>query len=186
VVPRKADLVAGLAERRRRLDREAGLLLAGHTERLSRRRQRLEQALPALLRRRVERLERFRAELARLSPGRQLERRSDGLRDRGVRLEAAIRRLLRQRAAELAGRGVPARLERVVATRLHGAETGLAHRRERLLALSPQRVLARGYSITLDEDGHVVRTATATGPGRQITVRLAEGSLAARVEESRP
>jgi exodeoxyribonuclease VII large subunit len=186
VVPRKADLRAGLAERRRRLEREAGRLLADHTERLAQRRARLVQALPALVRRRADRLIRFRGELARLSPGRQVERRGELLRERGVRLEAAAGRLLRRRAAELAGRGVPARLERSLAARMRAAEAGLAHRRGRLVALSPEGVLGRGYSITLDEAGHVLRSAADTGPGREITVRLAAGTLAARVEETRP
>jgi exodeoxyribonuclease VII large subunit len=186
VVPRKADLLAGLAERRRRLDREAARLVGGHAERLAQRRLRLEQALPALLRQRAEKLDRFRLELARLSPGRQLERRGELLRERGARLEAAARRLLRLRAGELAGRAAPARLDRVLAARLHAAETGLAHRRGRLQALSPELVLARGYSITLDDAGHVLRSAAATATGRRITVRLAAGSLAARVEELRP
>jgi exodeoxyribonuclease VII large subunit len=46
-------------------------------------------------------------------------------------------------------------------------------------------VLTRGYSITLDEAGRVLRSAAETAPGRAITVRLGTGSLAARVEESR-
>ena len=81
---------------------------------------------------------------------------------------------------------MPARLQRAVTARLQAAGTALAHRRNRLQALSPELVLARGYSITLDEAGHVLRSAAGTGPGHQITVRLAAGSLAARVEESRP
>ncbi len=186
VVPKKADLLAGLAERRRRLARESGRLLADHTERLAQRRLRLGQALPALLRHRAERLERFRAELARLSPVRQLERRRELLAERGGRLEAAARRLLRQRGAELAGRAAAGRLERALTVRLQATEAGLVHRRRRLQALSPERVLARGYSIALDEAGHVLRSSAGTAPGRSITVRLAAGSLAARVEESRP
>jgi exodeoxyribonuclease VII large subunit len=186
VVPVKRDLLAALAERRRRLERETGRLVDGRTERLALRRARLAQALPSLLRRRSERLERFRAELLRLSPGRQLERRRELLGERGTRLEAAARRLLRRRAGDLAGRAAPARLERALASRLQTADTGLAHRRRRLQALSPERVLARGYSITLDEAGHVLRSAAGTAPGRPITVRLAAGTLAARVEESRP
>ena len=186
IVPRKADLVAGLAERRRRLEREAARRLADQTERLAQRRARLSQALPSLLRRRAERLERFRSDLARLSPGRQLDRRQELVRERGARLEVAARRLLRQRRGELAGRDAAARLERSAAVRLVAAETALAHRRRRLQALSPERVLARGYSITLDEAGHVLRSAADTERGRSITVRLAAGSLAARVEESRP
>jgi exonuclease VII large subunit len=47
-------------------------------------------------------------------------------------------------------------------------------------------VLARGYSITEDEEtGHVLRGATETAAGRRLRVRLAAGSLAARVEEVR-
>jgi exodeoxyribonuclease VII large subunit len=186
VVPLKRDLLAALAERRRRLDRETARLLGDHAERLAQRRVRLAQALPALLRRRTERLERFRVELTRLSPGRQLERRGEQLRERGVRLESAARRLVRQHGAELAGRAAAARLERALTARFQAAETGLGHRRRRLQALSPERVLARGYSITLDEAGHVLRSAAGVEPGRAITVRLAAGSLAARVEESRP
>jgi exodeoxyribonuclease VII large subunit len=186
VVPLKRDLLAALADRRRRLDRETARQLDGHAERLALRRQRLAQALPALVRRRAERLDRFRSELARLSPVLQLERREELLREHGARLEAAARRLLRQRRAELAGRDVTARLERAVTGRLAVAETGLGHRRRRLQALSPERVLARGYSITLDAAGHVLRSAAGTEPGRAITVRLAAGSLAARVEETRP
>ena len=185
VVPRKADLRAQLAERERRLGREATRLVGDRADRLSQRRLRLAQALPGLLRRRAELLERFRAELARLSPAHQMARRAELLSALDGRLEGAARRLLRRRAAELGGRGVPARLERAVALRIKSAESALSQRRRRLAALSPERVLGRGYSITLDEAGRVLRAAAETGPGRPITVRLASGSLGARVEEAR-
>ena len=185
VVPRKADLLAALAERRRRLARESARLLSEHAERLAQRRARLGQALPGLLRRRAERLERFRAELARLSPSRQLERRRDRLAEIRTRTEAAARRMLRLRAADLANRSVPARLNRALGSRIQGAQASLDQRRSRLQALSPEGVLMRGYSITLDGAGRVLRSATETEPGRAITVRLGTGSLGARVEETR-
>lgn len=185
VVPRKADLLAALAERRRRLGRESARQLSEHAERLAQRRARLGQALPGLLRRRGERLERFRAELARLSPSRQLERRRDRLAELRTRTEAAARRMLRLRAADLANRSVPARLNRALGARFQSAQASLAQRRSRLQALSPEGVLTRGYSITLDETGRVLRSAAETAPGRAITVRLGTGSLGARVEETR-
>ena len=185
VVPRKADLLAALAERRRRLGRESARQLSEHAERLAQRRARLGQALPGLLRRRGERLERFRAELARLSPSRQLERRRDRLAELRTRTEAAARRMLRLRAADLANRSVPARLNRALAARFQSAQASLAQRQSRLQALSPDGVLTRGYSITLDETGRVLRSAADTAPGRAITVRLGTGSLGARVEETR-
>jgi exodeoxyribonuclease VII large subunit len=74
----------------------------------------------------------------------------------------------------------------VVDERLRGAALGLAQRRRRLEALSPELVLARGYSITLDEEGRLLRSASETAPDRGIQVRLAKGTLSARVEEVRP
>src|ERR671922_819344 len=56
VVPRKAELVRQLTERRRRLDREIGHRLRAEAERVDGRQQRLAQVLPALLRGRRERL----------------------------------------------------------------------------------------------------------------------------------
>src|SRR5918911_4515450 len=98
VVPRKAELVAQLGERRRRLDREVGLRLRTESDRLGERRRRLAQALPALVRRRAERLERLRSELAPLSPARQVVRREEHLAGLGARLEAAAQRAVRDRA----------------------------------------------------------------------------------------
>jgi len=185
VVPRKADLLAALAERRRRLARESARLISEHAERLAQRRVRLGQALPGLLRRRAERLERFRAELARLSPSRQLERRREQLAELRTRTEAAARRMLRVRVADVANRSVSARLNRALGSRFQSAQASIDQRRSRLQALSPEGVLMRGYSITLDSAGRVLRSAAETAPGRAITVRLGTGSLGARVEETR-
>jgi len=53
-------------------------------------------------------------------------------------------------------------------------------------SLSPEAVLARGYSITSDaETGQVLKDASATAVQRRIRVRLASGMLGARVEEVR-
>jgi exodeoxyribonuclease VII large subunit len=178
--------VAQLSDRRRRLDRETRRRVLTETERLAERRRRLGQALPALLRRRSDRLERLRAELARLSPNRQVERRQEHLLGLGSRLATAGNRALRDRSASLEGRRVHARLRRAVDERLRGAEMALAQRRRRLEALSPDLVLARGYSITLDERGRLLRSASDTAPDREIQVRLAEGALSAQVREVRP
>jgi exodeoxyribonuclease VII large subunit len=54
----------------------------------------------------------------------------------------------------------------------------------RLRALSPRATLERGYAIVRTEAG-IVRSANAAAPGTRIDVELAEGALAARVEETR-
>lgn len=53
-------------------------------------------------------------------------------------------------------------------------------------ALSPVRVLERGYAVVRGEDGAVVRDAAGVRPGQRVDVELAAGRLGARVEEVRP
>jgi exodeoxyribonuclease VII large subunit len=184
VVPKKSDLLLQLHERGRRLDREISQRIARETERLVNKRQRMAQLLPALVRHRVERLARAAAELGRLSPLAQVARREEALRERGRRLSsAASARLIRGRNA-LAARRAAERLDRALAERFAAATKGLQHRRERLVALSPDAVLSRGYSITQDaESGAVLRSSDSTAVNRRIRVRLASGRLGARVDE---
>jgi exodeoxyribonuclease VII large subunit len=184
VVPKKADLINLLLERGRRIDREIGRRLTRESERLLVKRQRALQLLPALLRQRAERLNRAAVELKRLSPMAQVARREDALSERRRRLgTAAMARLTRGRSA-LAGRRAPDRIERALAERFATAAQGLDHRSRRLLALSPDSVLSRGYSITQDaESGAVLRTAAATAAGKGLRIRLASGRLTASVDE---
>ncbi|HXN92403.1 MAG TPA: exodeoxyribonuclease VII large subunit [Candidatus Sulfotelmatobacter sp.] len=184
VVPKKADLLAHLHDRGRRLDREIGRRLTREVERLAAKRQRVLLLLPALVRQRAERLARAAADLGRLSPVAQVARREEALRDRRRRLDsAALARLTRSTTA-LASRRASARVERALADRFAAASRGLQHRRERLLALSPDGVLSRGYSITQDaESGAVVRAAAATAVNRRLRIRLGSGRLGARIEE---
>jgi exodeoxyribonuclease VII large subunit len=184
VVPKKTDLVAQLRERQRRLDREIVQRIAREAERLAAKRQRVAQLLPAMVRQRVERLARAAIELQRLSPLAQVARRGDALRERGRRLgSAALARLTRSRNA-LAGRRAADRLDRALAERFAVATRGLEHRRQRLVALSPDAVLSRGYSITQDaESGAVIRASTGTRIDRRLRIRLGAGRLGARVEE---
>lgn len=165
VVPKKADLLLRLQERERRLGRE-----------LSRRVDRY-----------VERLKRASSEIARLAPVAQLARREEGLRDRRRRLEAAAAGRITRSLNALTSRRAPDRLDRAISARITAAMRGVAHRQERLIALSPDGVLARGYSITQDaESGKVIRTASATSRGRRLRIRLSAGRLRALVEEVEP
>ncbi len=183
VVPKKADLLAYLRDRERRLDREIGRRITREVERLAAKKQRVLQLLPALVRQRTDRLARAAADLGRLSPVAQVARREEALRDRRRRLDsAALARLTRSTTA-LASRRAAVRLDRALAGRFAAASRGLQHRRERLLALSPDAVLSRGYSITQDESGAVIRAAAGTAVDRRIRIRLGSGKLGARVEE---
>ncbi|HEV2475991.1 MAG TPA: exodeoxyribonuclease VII large subunit [Candidatus Dormibacteraeota bacterium] len=162
VVPKKSDLMVQLRERQRRLDRELRQRVARY----------------------VERLDRASRELGRLSPVAQVARREEGLRDRRRRLDSAAAARLARSANQLASRRAPDRLDRALAERFAGATRALAHRAERLNALSPDGVLARGYSITTDADsGAVIRSASETRPQKRVRIRLRSGHVGARVEE---
>jgi exodeoxyribonuclease VII large subunit len=185
VVPRKSQLVEQLRERGRRLDRELQMRLDREANAVAVRSTRLSQVLPTLVRRREERLESFRRQLAQLSPVQQVERRAEGIRDRQGRLGRAVSRALRTREAQLQARP-PERLERLLRERIARLHAALDQRTRRLEALSPELVLARGYSITTDAASrHVLRDANDTEAGREIVVTLARGELAAQVETVR-
>jgi exodeoxyribonuclease VII large subunit len=165
VVPKKADLVLQLRERRRRLDRELKQRVARY----------------------VERVERAAGDLRRLSPVAQVARREETLRDRRRRLDSVAAARVTRSANALASRRAAERLERALAEKFAGATRALAHRRERLVALSPDGVLARGYSITQDAgSGAVIRAASETSAGRRVRIRLATGRLGATVDEVAP
>jgi exodeoxyribonuclease VII large subunit len=184
VVPKKSELLLRLAEKERRLDRERNRRVSLEGERLQSRRERLTQVLPNLVRVRTERLTRARADLARLSPIQQVARRADLLVERGRRLDAAATaRLVRVRTL-LTSRRAPDRIDRALAARFGSATRAVEHRRERLLALSPDSVLARGYSITQDAtSGAVLRHAVEAQLGQDLRIRLASGRLGARVDK---
>jgi exodeoxyribonuclease VII large subunit len=102
------------------------------------------------------------------------------------RLRAALgrdtRRILeRSRQALAADRQ---RLVRAPALLLERKRGGLDALSGRLRALSPRATLERGYAIVRTDAG-IVRRAAAVSPGTRVDVELAEGGLAARVEETR-
>ena len=80
-----------------------------------------------------------------------------------------------------------ARMQRALGERLRSHARDLAELSGRLEALSPLRVLARGYSVTRTADtDRVVRRAADLRTGDRIRTVLAEGEILGRVEEVRP
>ncbi|HJR06047.1 MAG TPA: exodeoxyribonuclease VII large subunit [Pyrinomonadaceae bacterium] len=105
------------------------------------------------------------------------------------RLEDVTKRLSPTRAATRAGEGrVRLAMVRAALDANFGAQ--LDERRARLEvavasldALSPLGVLGRGYALTQDARGRVLRSARGVRVGERVRVRLAEGLLQCRVEE---
>jgi len=106
-----------------------------------------------------------------------------------------VARQLDDLAARLAGGlGSRTRLagERLARTadRLHGSIEAVLqrerHRSDRLAAqldaLSPLRILDRGYAVPVGPDGHVLKRRADFAPGAPFRLRVADGDVAARVE----
>ncbi len=106
-----------------------------------------------------------------------------------------VSRQLDDLAARLAGglggrtRLAAERLART-ADRLHGSIEAVLrrerHRADRLAAqldaLSPLRILERGYAVPVGPDGHVLKRRADFAPGAPFRLRVADGDVAARVE----
>lgn len=119
---------------------------------------RLQAAARQTLRRQEEQWRRLQQRLQARHLGRQLPelaRRQEGLR---ARLDAAAAVLLGKRRGRLDAAG------------------------SHLGALSPLRVLERGYALVYAEDGSLLRTVDGVSAGSRVVARLASGKLRARVE----
>jgi len=69
-----------------------------------------------------------------------------------------------------------------IASRLEKAKQQLGMAAAALDAMSPLKVLERGYAIAHDAQGHVVREANAITIGDAVRLRLWKGALDCRVE----
>ena len=105
--------------------------------------------------------------------------RRDDLMQTEQRLHDAIPRAL-ARDREVTERSAE-RLGELAARLLRPAESTLARLAASLDALSPLSVLARGYAIARDAEGHVVKEASALSRGDAVRVLLGTGSIDATV-----
>lgn len=94
--------------------------------------------------------------------------------DRRIALEARRLGDLRSRLGGAARRGIDQRRARV------------EERVAELRALSPLRVLARGYSIAFQESGAVLYDASSASPGDRLHLEVAEGALEVEVVAAAP
>jgi exodeoxyribonuclease VII large subunit len=154
------------------------------------------------LRRREELFASIRVRLQRSHPRRRLQDQSLLLDEAQTRFLRAARAQLRAKAAS--SRGAAGRLARLhpaatlgalrerletVRVRLakqtrqifDRATTRFAAAQGRLQLLSPRQVLARGYSITLDDQtGAVIRSAASVKPGQALRSKLHDGEVRSR------
>jgi exodeoxyribonuclease VII large subunit len=89
-----------------------------------------------------------------------------------------------QRIEELALRldELDVRANRALRQRLRLARTQIEQQAAQLESLSPLGVLSRGYSLTQQKDGRIVRDAADLKPGDALFTRFAKGRAMSRVE----
>ena len=152
VVPVKADLEATVKSLAGRVDHAVRAAVEDHLQQLDY----LAHRLSAAPQKGVANVERRLADLSfRLgsAPQRVLGETERKVQRAALRLEPQIRQALQQAAA---------RLDQC---------------RKSLELLNPYQVLERGYSITLDEEGRVVRAAGEVRKGMRLTTRLKDGQV---------
>jgi exodeoxyribonuclease VII large subunit len=156
-------------------DREAVL------ERLANLTARLFPALTAVAERLEERLAGLLRSPYLRDPFRLFEAKAQRLDELGARLTPALRRLAERAEERLARSGE--RLAPLMRVALERAEARLGRRMETLDALSPLRVLERGYSIAFKRGTKkVVRSKKDVATFDELTLRLQDGEIPVRVE----
>jgi exodeoxyribonuclease VII large subunit len=138
------------------------LVLAEAQQRLDERRGRLEDTLRTLVAKKRSRSHGLAERLAYVHPRAVIGRERTSLLRAEERIRAAGRKLAETRRAML---------ER---------QAG------RLDAMSPLKVLGRGYALATNEGGHAIRSSSDVRIGERVTIRVAEASFGADVVSVEP
>jgi exodeoxyribonuclease VII large subunit len=182
VVHRKQDFITELENRARRMVQIIRLQLSEARQRLTE--LRMHHAFQTLATRLAERGQRVDDAIAVLE--RSMRSRLNVARQEWLRASAGVvrydfRRLLGLKSAALVER--LGRFDAALSRYLTERRSRLAHLQAILKERSPLIILQRGYSITRDAGGKIIRDAEAVALGSDISVRLARGELAATVKD---
>jgi exodeoxyribonuclease VII large subunit len=178
VVPDLSARRDALRHSRARLRRAASARIDDATRRLHRVERRIED--PRLLLAGYQQTLDDRVEALEGSMQRPIDRGTEQLRVLDRRL-AGLHPSVRIADESRLVAGLASRLATTMRGRQRTAERQLHRLAAGLDAMSPLRVLARGYAIATTPEGRAVRRAAEVKEGDSIDVRLAEGRLSAKV-----
>jgi exodeoxyribonuclease VII large subunit len=181
VVRPRQDLEAEVDYRARRMAQILRLKLSEARQRLTElRMHRAFQTLAERLRERAQRVDDYVAGLERALRARLHAARQHWLGASTGIVRYDFRRLLGLKQAALAvrNRKLETEFRRYLADRRNRWAQLAAVLNER----SPLTILNRGYSITRDATGHIIRDATRVALGDDVSIRLARGELGATVK----
>ena len=78
------------------------------------------------------------------------------------------------------------RARRALVTAMQRLEARVVSSGQLLSALSYRGVLARGFALVRDANGHALHAAAAVGPNAHLTIEFADGSFGATADSDRP
>jgi len=193
VADRRAPTPTAAAEMaspdRLELIRQLGGLESRLTRQLNQALEQRMQQLDYLARRLVHPGERLAMRLTHLGHLRQRlgQRTSHALGEKTWRL-GQLRHQLQQVKPDIPGRQaglekLDGRLHRAAGQQLAARHTALQRQTDHLQHLNPQNVLERGFSMTQDEQGKIVRDSSALAIGETLRIRFAKGISHAQVKD---
>ncbi len=179
VAPAIDEVERQMIQRQVRLGRAMETLLSSDVQTVDVLGSRAQTAMVTSLSRRRDRVEALGSRRCLTDPYAPLRDREEDLLQTEQRLHDAIPRTLeRQReACERSATRLSAAGRRLV----RPAEAEVARLAGTLDALSPLKVLSRGYAIARDEEGHVVKDAAEVEVGDALSVTLGRGSVDVQV-----
>jgi exodeoxyribonuclease VII large subunit len=179
VAPAIDELETRCSERASRLARSMSQMSSMHGERVSNLAMRSERAVLSGLAKQRDRVDALASRRCLTSPWAIVEDRVAQLDQTEDRMHAAVPRMLARQGREMAY--AAQRLEAVGGRLLAPYESSIERASGALDALSPLKVLARGYAIARDGEGHVIGSSDKVDVGEEIEVLLGRGSISATV-----
>ena len=179
VAPAIDEVERQMLQRQVRLGRAMSALLGVRAQRTDALAQLMRSTVEADLSRRRVSLEALGVRRCLTDPLAPLHDRLSELAQTEERLHDAIPRALSRERQDVGRMG--SRLAELAPRLCRPAEATLARLAASLDALSPLSVLARGYAITRDARGHVVKGSAELAPGDEVRVLLGTGSFGATV-----
>ncbi len=179
VAPAIDEVERQMIQRQVRLGRAMETLLSSDVQTVDVLGSRAQTAMVTSLSRRRDRVEALGSRRCLTDPYAPLRDREEDLLQTEQRLHDAIPRTL-ERQREACERGAT-RLSAAGRRLVRPAEAEVARLAGTLDALSPLKVLSRGYAIARDEEGHVVKDAAEVEVGDALSVTLGRGSVDVQV-----
>ena len=179
VAPALDEIVGSINTRRERLSRAIDVILEQQARGIGQQGLLMERSMSSLISHESLRVEALANRRCLADPMTIVTDRETSLMQAEQRLLDALPRSLERSSRELDG--LAGRMSSAASRIVRPYDARVGSLAATLDALSPLKVLGRGYAIARDAEGHVVTNAASLSEGDAVSVRLGEGSFEATV-----